>query len=132
LVQPLRIEAYDHFFPNYGGWGGTAAIFINQVTNGRRVKLDVALLVFDTPSREVGLKPFAGRSARLGEDDNLLFHCCVRRTSVHKRRIYFSLYSMWNVIFAVFCNMAATEQYFSSESRTASSIALCETFPPTR
>ncbi len=36
------------------------------------------------------------------------------------------------VICAVFCSMADTEQYFSFDSRTASSTALRETLPPTR
>lgn len=36
------------------------------------------------------------------------------------------------VICAVFCSMAETEQYFSLDSRTASSTALRETVPPTR
>ena len=35
------------------------------------------------------------------------------------------------VIFAVFWSMAETEQYFSSESRTASSTAFFDTWPPT-
>ncbi len=36
------------------------------------------------------------------------------------------------VICAVFCSMADTEQYFSFDSRTASSTALRETLPPMR
>jgi hypothetical protein len=36
------------------------------------------------------------------------------------------------VIFAVFDSICETEQYFSCESRTASSTALRETFPATR
>ena len=135
MIQPIRIEADNHFFPNHRSWGGTAAIFINQVTHGRGMELDVPLLVVDTPSREVGLKPFAGRSAGLREDDDLFAHPRVRRILAHKGSTIshgFSLYSISKVILAVFPTMAATEQYFSSESRTASSIALCETFPPTR
>src|SRR5256885_937454 len=41
-------------------------------------------------------------------------------------------YSICTSIFAVFSSMAETEQYFSWERRTASSIALGETLPPTR
>jgi len=44
----------------------------------------------------------------------------------------FHAYSIAVVIRAVFLSMAETEQYFSSESRTASSMALCSTGPLTR
>jgi len=43
-----------------------------------------------------------------------------------------SVYSISNLIFAVFSSIAETEQYFSFERRTASSMALWETLPPTR
>src|SRR5208283_2394449 len=44
----------------------------------------------------------------------------------------YSLYSISNSILAVFSSMADTEQYFSFDRRTASSIDLCETLPRTR
>ena len=40
-----------------------------------------------------------------------------------------SAYSIVAVIFALFSSMAETEQYFSFESFTASSIAFLDTFP---
>ena len=40
-------------------------------------------------------------------------------------------YSISKCILAVFCSMAETEQYFSFESRTASSTAFFCTLPPT-
>ncbi len=43
-----------------------------------------------------------------------------------------SAYSMVKVIFAVFSSIAETEQYFSFESRTASSMLLWFTVPATR
>ena len=43
----------------------------------------------------------------------------------------FQEYSMTVVMVAVFFSMAETEQYFSSESRTASSTAFFDTWPPT-
>src|SRR5580704_9398434 len=43
-----------------------------------------------------------------------------------------SSYTISKVILALFSSMAETEQYFSLESRTASSTAFCETLPPTR
>jgi hypothetical protein len=46
--------------------------------------------------------------------------------------LYRSISSISEVILAVFCNMAETEQYFSLDSRTASSTALRETWPVTR
>lgn len=42
-----------------------------------------------------------------------------------------SAYSITEVICAVFCTICDTEQYFDSESRTASSIAFLGTFPLT-
>ena len=41
------------------------------------------------------------------------------------------MYSISVVIAAVFCSICDTEQYFSFESFTASSIAFFETGPPT-
>jgi RecA/RadA recombinase len=55
LVQSFRIETHNHFVINDGGGSGTAAIFINQVAHRHGMGFDVALFVFDTPSREVGL-----------------------------------------------------------------------------
>lgn len=40
--------------------------------------------------------------------------------------------SIATVIFAVFASMAETEQYFSFDNWTASSMALVDTLPPTR
>jgi len=48
------------------------------------------------------------------------------------RRIIHSIYSIVAVIFAVFSSIADTEQYFSLESLTASSIAFCDILPLTR
>ena len=44
---------------------------------------------------------------------------------------YYSAYSIVALIFALFSSMAETEQYFSFESLTASSIAFFETLPLT-
>jgi hypothetical protein len=74
LVQSFRIEAHYHFVVDHHGWCGTTAIFINQVADGNGMKLDVPLLVFDSSSREVGLKPFARGSAGLGEYDDFSGH----------------------------------------------------------
>ena len=43
-----------------------------------------------------------------------------------------SAYSISAVILAVFSSMAETEQYFSFDRRTASSMAFRATLPPTR
>ena len=55
LVQTFRIEAYDHLIIDDGCRRGTAAIFINQVADCHWMCFYVALFVFDSPSREVGL-----------------------------------------------------------------------------
>lgn len=41
------------------------------------------------------------------------------------------LYSIWLLMVAVFCNICETEQYFSFDRRTASSIAFDDTLPVT-
>ena len=97
------------------------------------------------PFFEKELRKVARRTIRLGKDHNFLFcHARVvckspqilrqllRTTStIRQRTIYDSISSISVVIFAVFCSIAETEQYFSSDRRTASSTDFRETLPPT-
>jgi hypothetical protein len=55
LVQTFRIKPNYHFIIDNGGGGGTAVVFVYQVTHRHRVSLDVTFFVLDAPSREVGL-----------------------------------------------------------------------------
>jgi hypothetical protein len=130
LVQTLPIETHYHFLIHDDGGRGAAAIFINQILHGCRIAADIPIFVLYASRREVGPDGVARRSAGLGKDHDLLGHRSLDTTSINEPR-YFSTYSIATDIFAVFCSIAATEQYFSSESRTASSTALRETAPPT-
>ena len=127
LIETLGVESYHHLVSDDDGGCGTAAILVDQVLHRILVTADIAIFIRDSSLREVGPDCVARWSAGLGEKDNL----CVGHRGMCQHNNY-SAYSIARLIFAVFCSMAETEQYFSSDSRTASSTALWDTLPPTR
>jgi hypothetical protein len=111
---------------------------VKQFLARRGVGTDVPLLKNDFARLEIDLHQLTGEATGLGVDENSRGHALhylkVRLSDKNFETTadYASRYSMWAVIFAVFSSMADTEQYFSFESRTASSTDLWDTLPPTR
>ena len=153
MVETLGVESHHHLVSDHDGWGGTAAIFINQFLHRGLITADIAVFVRDSSLREVGLYCLARWSAGLGEDDDFLFEHRFEIRAIYdlqgtiadvqlpisnlfddkmllvtpRNRIqppYFPAYSISKLILTVCRSIAETEQYFSSESRTASSTAL--------
>ena len=134
IVEALRVKADHHLLPDHQCWSGAALVSFNQFADGVGVAADVAFFKFDTSRREVGLHRAARRSAGLREYQDGTFHSRVENVFKDYQNSTFpcQMYSMTVVILAVFCSMADTEQYFSLDNRTASSMPFLETWPPTR
>jgi hypothetical protein len=131
LVQAFWIESDHYFVINDESGGGATLVFINQVLQRALINADIPFFELDAPPREKGLYRITRRTAGLSKQ-YYLGHKQLRTESLTKGRRKFQTYSITNVTFAVFCSMAETEQYFSLESRTASSMAFFDTAPPTR
>ncbi len=147
LVQPVRIESDQDLVSDNNGRCGAALVGSDQLEDGLLVHADIFNFKWNPFLRKVGLSPGAWRSA--GRAVNNHFLCCHSsspKNEIRARRVplhYFAVRSpvstpfsagrsrISQVILAVLLSMAATLQYFSSESRTASSTALRETCPET-
>ena len=112
----------------------------HQLHQGLLVRAHVLGLKINTFLRKVALSPGARRSTRLAVNHDSLAHSLfVSSWSIifraWTRTYFFAAVSeperirISAVMRAVLFSMAATEQYLSSESRTASSTALRETCP---
>ncbi len=133
LIDAVPVESDYDFLADHHGRGGAALVFINQFLQGALVGTDISIFELDTSTREVGLHGSARRSTRLGENDNFQVHApSDSRSRPNGAENLPYTYWISYVIFAVLLTMPATEQYFVSDKCTASSIALCETLPPTR
>lgn len=130
LVKTFAIEADDHRFADDDGRRAAAVVRAHQLAHRFRVAADVTVAVLNASLREVGLQRVARRSAGLGVGHDSLVGHAAPKTSRGLPRAQ-SAYSISLVIFAVFCSMAETEQYFSFERRTASSTAFFATLPLT-
>ena len=75
LVDALWAEPNDNLVADHQGWSCVTPIFINQIVDRLGVRSHIALLEFDTSTREVGLNRVARWSAGLREnDDQRLVH----------------------------------------------------------
>ncbi len=116
----------------------------HKLTDRCGVGANVAYFKRNTSLREVSLYPGAGWSAILAVYHNFFLGHAHLNTKIifaaariqklgptltYKSDVH--TYSISNSILAVFCSICETEQYFSSESRTASSIAFRLISPPT-
>ncbi len=143
LVQPVRIKTDHDLLTDNNGWGGAAVVLPDQFKDRRLVHAYVFHFKLNTSRREVGLGHVARRSPRLAEDHYffllhqkapncyLILVCSLQLQFV---ALYFvstplkrTSVEIWAVVFSI----AETEQYFSSDNRTASSTALRETVPET-
>ena len=131
FVEAFRVKADHHLLPDYQRGRRAALVGLHQLPDCVGIAADVALLELDTSRREVGLDGSAGWSAGLGEYDNGVFHSPLGFLDYQNRALNTQMYSMTVVMVAVFCSMAETEQYFSLERRTASSMPFFETWPLT-
>ena len=104
-----------------------AAMLFGHLAAGFEVGADVTFFEDDLLGLEKTFHQLAGEAAGLGEEHDAGSHDCLCLPARYSLSCTIS-----NVIFAVFSSMAETEQYFSFESRTASSTALRETLPPMR
>jgi hypothetical protein len=145
LIEPIWIESDHNLFAgwraNHERGGGAAFVFLGQVADRGGIVGNVALFEHDSSLREERRYDMAGRSAGLCEDYDFrltrvsflhdsFFHEQLDALKLNIGAGFYS-YSIANVIAAVFSSMADTEQYFSFERRTASSIAFFVTLPRT-
>jgi hypothetical protein len=72
LLETLAVEADHHFIVNDDRRSGAALVLTDEIANCARVALDVVLFECDSSLREVRRGGVAGRSARLGKDDDFV------------------------------------------------------------
>ena len=148
-VQLLRVETDHNCITDHNGGCGAAVVLTDQFINRLLVHADVFYFKLNSSLREEGLGRIAGWSPRLAEHYNFFlpheFSEYLTQNSALTDKILLPAkgFTFFNFCFqlalsskitsveicAVVFNMAETEQYFSSESLTASSAAFRDTFP---
>ena len=127
FIETRWIESDHDLIAHDDGRRGSALVFAGQFPDCLTVLGNIFFDERYTPLREVRLGPGAGRSTRLHEyNDRLFGHGGSRDKDVR-----IQAYSISDLMETDFCNIWDTEQYFSLDSRTASSIAFRSTSPPT-
>jgi hypothetical protein len=132
-VEPLRIEPNHYFLADHQSRRGMAAVFLRQVFDRVQIRRDVPRHERHPALRQKQLHDVAGRTIRVERTAPLSFSSCgLISSGWRKHQTNRQNSSISTVIVAVFSSIADTEQYFSLESRTASSTAFRDTLPPTR
>ena len=71
-MDAFRLKPDQDFITDDNGWSGAAVIRLHEFADDAETGADVALFEFVSSRREEALHRIAGRSAGLGEDDDLL------------------------------------------------------------
>src|SRR6185369_2418208 len=147
LFNAVWVKADHDLGADDGCRRDTALVLPDELEDRFLISADIFFGELNSSSLEDRLNSETWRSTRLAEEYHLLRFghgssmTCSRQAKllgwIHQpgpRMDYFgsSTYSISEVILAVFWSMPETEQYFSSERPTASSMALRETLPPIR
>jgi hypothetical protein len=106
-----------------------ALVLLHQVPHRGCIACNVPLFKPDSSRREKCRNHVAGWSAGLSKDHYFRLSHELFDSGLLGNGALSQSYSIVDVISAVFSSIAETEQYFSWERRTASSIAFLDTFP---
>ena len=130
FFESVGIKSDHHFFADHQRRCGAALVFVDEVLNSLRILADIAFFVWNAFLRKVALGPRTRWSARLRENNYGFCHVLLE-ARIPSAEVFYSI-TISKLISAVFFNIPSTEQYFSIESRTASSTDFWFTGPATR
>jgi len=116
----LGVKSDHHFVADHQRGCRAALVFVHKIFDRLRVAADVTFFEIDSFLRKVAFGPCARWSARLRKQNYGLCHSLVGSANPLLGAVSYSI-TISKLISAVFFSIASTEQYFSIDSRTASS-----------